>query len=171
MGGVGRGQDLSPLFPEHAGAAVVDVGRSVVADPGMLVLVVVPREEPRAEDSRILRPTEPIWKLGPVLHGLELRLRERVVIGTMRPGVGLGNAQVRQQHESAKLCGARVRVGRWPPVRPATRPPLCAMVSTAAAVSASPAILIIETSPTLPAAPSRATVGRQRSSSPPSVGT
>ncbi len=73
--------------------------------------------------------------------------------------------------ESAKSWGARGRVGRWPPARPATRPPLRAMVSTAAAVRASPAILVIETSPTLPAAPSRATVGRLRSSSPPSVGT
>ena len=35
-------------------------------------------------------------------------------------------------HESAKSWGARGRVGRWPPARPATSPPLRAMVSTAA---------------------------------------
>ena len=64
-----------------------------------------------------------------------------------------------QPHESAKWWGAHDRVGRWPPARPATSPPLRAMVSIAEAVSVSPAIPASGTSPTPPAAPSRATVG------------
>jgi hypothetical protein len=53
--------------------------------------------------------------------------------------------------ESAKSWGARGGVARWPPARPATSLPLRVMVSTAAAVSASPAISVIEISLTLPA--------------------
>ena len=60
------------------------------------------------------------------------------------------------QEKSAKSWGARGRVGRWPPARPAPSPPPRAMVSTAAAVSASLVILLIGTSPTLPAARDRA---------------
>jgi hypothetical protein len=34
---------------DELGAAVVDIGRGVEADPGVAVLVVVPAEEPGAE--------------------------------------------------------------------------------------------------------------------------
>ncbi len=84
--------------------------------------------------------------------------------------VDRGRVHIRLE-ESAKSWGARSRVGRWPPARAATCPPPRVMVSTAAAVNASLAIPVIGTSPMLPAAPSRAIVGRLRSSSQRSVGT
>jgi len=62
-----------------------------------MVLGVVPGEEDLAEAAGVVGRAETLGELGPVLQGLELTFRERVVIGDMRPAVGLGDAQVGQQ--------------------------------------------------------------------------
>jgi hypothetical protein len=45
------------------------------------MLVVVPREEVPAESAAIFDAPEAVGEIGPVLHRLELRLREWVVSG------------------------------------------------------------------------------------------
>ena len=49
---------------------------------------------------------EPAGEVGPVLQGLELGLGERVVVGDVRAGVGLGDAEVGEQ-ERDRLGGHR----------------------------------------------------------------
>jgi hypothetical protein len=61
--GVGRLEYLRPLPVSLLGAAVMDVSRRVVADPGMAVLVMVPAEERLVEGPCLERP-EAIWKSG-----------------------------------------------------------------------------------------------------------
>ncbi len=63
----------------------------------MAVLVVVPAEEVLAVRPGGLDRAEPRGKRRPVLQGLELRFGVRVVVGDVRAGVGLGDAQVGQQ--------------------------------------------------------------------------
>jgi hypothetical protein len=65
----------------------VDVGRGVVPDAGMTMVLVVPAEEATAEGAGVLQRAEAVGELGPVLEGLELRLRVGVVVGAVRPGV------------------------------------------------------------------------------------
>src|SRR5262245_19541306 len=62
------------------------------ADAAVVVLGVVTGEEDLAEAAGVLDRAEAFGKLGPVLQGLELTFRERVVIGEVGPAVGLGDA-------------------------------------------------------------------------------
>jgi len=100
---VGGGQGLGAFGPDGCGASVVDVGGGVQAEPAVAVLVVVPGEEvlavrPGGLDGREARP---------VLQRLELRLGVRGVVGDVRAGVGLGDAQVGQQrHPITERCGS-----------------------------------------------------------------
>jgi len=55
----------------------------------MVVLVVVPGEEPLAEEAPLLDRAEAAGELRAVLQRLELSLREGVVVGHMGPAVGL----------------------------------------------------------------------------------
>ncbi len=55
----------------------------------MVVLVVVPGEERAADLAGVLERAEAVGEVGAVLEGLELRLRERVVVGDVGPRVGL----------------------------------------------------------------------------------
>ena len=81
---------------EHAGAggvqllgvAVVDGGWGHQPDPGVAVVVVVPVEELAAVRAGVLDVVEPRGELGPVLQGLEVRLRVGVVAGGVRPDCG-----------------------------------------------------------------------------------
>src|SRR5713226_3409599 len=54
----------------------------------------------------ILNRAEARWERRAVLERLELRLRERVVVGDMRPGMGLGHAEIGEQ-EGDGLGGHR----------------------------------------------------------------
>ena len=65
--------------------AVVDGARGHQPDPGVAMLVVVPVEEAAAGLARVLDRVEPIGELGPVLQGLEVRLRVGVVGRGVRP--------------------------------------------------------------------------------------
>ena len=53
-----------------------------------------------------------VGEVGPVLHGLELRLRERVVVGDVGPAVALGDVQIDQQggHRLGAHAGAAIGV-------------------------------------------------------------
>ena len=80
MGRIGRKEHPVPGLDHLLTATVVDVRRRQHADAGMPVLMVVPAHEPAAGGTAVLDGTEALGKLGPVLEGLELRLRERVVV-------------------------------------------------------------------------------------------
>ena len=64
--------------------------------PGVMMVVVVPVNE--GPGPGVSRPQggEAVRKIGPVLHGFELRLGIRIVIGGVGPGVGFGHLQVPQ---------------------------------------------------------------------------
>lgn len=87
---IGRLQDGGALLPEHGRGAKIDRGRSHEADAGVAVLVVVPGEEFARMRSGVLQALEARGKLGPVLEGFEMRLRERIVVGDPRPREGSG---------------------------------------------------------------------------------
>ena len=61
------------------------------------MLEVVPGEEALAEAAGVLDGTEVVGEGGPVLHGLELGLGLRIVVGHVRGGVALGDAEVGQE--------------------------------------------------------------------------
>src|SRR5437879_6528179 len=77
--------------------ALVYVGRCQEPEGRVMVLGVVPGEEDVAVGSGILDRAEALRERRAVLQRLELRLRERVVIRDVRPGMGLGDAEVGQQ--------------------------------------------------------------------------
>jgi hypothetical protein len=79
---VGALQHLLAGSEDLFGAAEVHVGGGQQADPGVVVLHVVPVEEALAEGAGILDAAEPVREGGVVLEGLELALRVRVVVGT-----------------------------------------------------------------------------------------
>ena len=64
---------------EPLGVAVVDGGWGHQPDPGMAVGVVVPVDERAAVSAGVLDRVKPGGELGPVLQGLEVRLRVGVV--------------------------------------------------------------------------------------------
>ena len=64
---------------------VVDGGGGHQSDPGVAVGVVVPVDERAAVSAGVLDVVEPGGELGPVLQGLEVRLRVGVVAGGVRP--------------------------------------------------------------------------------------
>jgi len=76
---------------------VVHVGGRQQAEAGVMVFGVVPGTEDAAVGSGILDRTEARRECRAVLQGFELRLRERVVVGDVRTGMSLGDAQVGPQ--------------------------------------------------------------------------
>ena len=74
MGGVGGREHPRPLELDDLGAAEVDVGRGVEANPRVAVLVVVPMEEALSERPAILERAEVVRELGAVLERFELCL-------------------------------------------------------------------------------------------------
>ena len=72
----------------------MDVGGGVEGDAGVAVLIVVPAEESHAVRPGGLDGGEPAREIGPVLQGLELCFAERVVVGDVGSGVGLGDTEV-----------------------------------------------------------------------------
>jgi hypothetical protein len=69
---VGGVENRLPLFPDAGRLAVMDHGGRHHADPGVAMLVVVPREESLAEGAAVLNAAEAIGKLGALLQGAEL---------------------------------------------------------------------------------------------------
>jgi hypothetical protein len=73
-------QHQCPVGPDGGGPAVVNVGGGVQAEAAVAVLVVVPGEEVLAVRSCCLDRVEAAGEARPVLEGLELAFRERVVV-------------------------------------------------------------------------------------------
>ena len=67
------------------------------ADPGMVVILVVPIEELAAEVPGVLNAPEPSRKPRLVFQGFEVALGERVVVGRVRSVVRTGDAKIGQQ--------------------------------------------------------------------------
>ena len=65
---------------DRPGLAVMHLVRGHQADADVMVLLVIPGEEAAAEGPGILDATEALGKLRLVFQGLEMRLRERVVV-------------------------------------------------------------------------------------------
>lgn len=85
-------EDRLPLRDEFGCLAIVDCGGSQQVQRGMVMLVVVPGEEVLAETARILDRAKSIRIVRPVLHGFEVRFRERVVVADMGAAVSLDHA-------------------------------------------------------------------------------
>ncbi len=62
------------------GLAVMHLVRRHQADADVMMILIVPREEAAAEGLCILDAAETFGKLRLVFQGLEVRLRERVVV-------------------------------------------------------------------------------------------
>ena len=84
------------------GLAVVDLVGRHETDPSMVVVLIVPGEEATAELFGILDAAEAAGEFGLVFESLEVGLRERVVIGRVRPAMRLGDAEV-GQHQGGSL--------------------------------------------------------------------
>jgi hypothetical protein len=94
MSGVGCGQHPAPRLDALLGKPVVDLVGREQAEARVVVLGVVPREEDVAEAARVLDRSEALGKLGAVLHRLELRLGEGVVVRHVGPRMGFGDREV-----------------------------------------------------------------------------
>ena len=95
--GVSRVQHVLPFCYGLRRLAVMHGFGREHGDTAMTMLFVVPIEEGAAEGARIFQAAEPLWKVRPVLKCFELCLRVRVVIGDVRPRVGLLYPQVAEQ--------------------------------------------------------------------------
>ena len=73
------------------GLAEINHARGQQADARVAVLLVVPLEELLTEGAAVLDAAGAIRELRAVLHGAELAFRMRVVVGNIRPAVGLGD--------------------------------------------------------------------------------
>ena len=80
-------------------------------DTAMAVLGVVPREERPAEARGVLDVDEATGKAGVVLQGLELRLRERIVIGDLGTAQGSRDAEVGEKLSRALARHRRPAIG------------------------------------------------------------
>ena len=104
MTGPGGLKGPSALVQHALGSMMMNVVRGEHRDAAMAMLGVVPREERSAEGDGGGDVVEATREAGMVLQGLELRLRERVVIGH------LGAAQrARDPEVGEQLCGALAR--------------------------------------------------------------
>ena len=74
------------------GQAVMHIRGRQQAEAGMMVFGVVPDEEGVAVGAGVLDRAETRRERRPVLQCLELRLRERVVVGDVWTAVSLGHA-------------------------------------------------------------------------------
>ena len=76
------------------GLAVVHLVWSDQADPGVMMILIVPVEEAAAEAFGVLNAAEAFGEAGRVLQRLEMTFGERVVVGDVRPNVRPGNAEI-----------------------------------------------------------------------------
>ena len=74
---------------EGVGLAEVDLIWCHQADASVVMVFVMPGEEAAAKGAGLVDGLEPFWELGLIFQGLEVGLRERVVIRAMRPAQGI----------------------------------------------------------------------------------
>ena len=77
--------------------AVMHLVRGHQADPGMVMVLVVPIEEAAAEASGVLDAAEALGEARLILQGFEVAFGERVVVGGVRPVVRTGDAEIGEQ--------------------------------------------------------------------------
>ncbi len=65
---------------DRFGLSVVDLVRRHQTDTGVMMVLVVPCEEPAAERARLLYGCEVLGKLGLIFQGFEMGFRERVIV-------------------------------------------------------------------------------------------
>src|ERR1035438_5101442 len=97
MSRVGGVEDHLAAVTDGRGQAVMHHGWGHHADSGMTMLPVVTNEKRLAESTGVLNRAEAIRKLGAVFHGAELAFRVRIVVGSVGPAVGFGDAEIGQQ--------------------------------------------------------------------------
>ena len=145
---VGGGQHGGPGRHSVLGQAGVHVMRREQAEAAMMMFDVVPEEEAVAVGAGVLDRAEPRREVRPVLQRLELGLGERVVVGHVRPAVGLRDRPGRpagtrrpsrssprrgRRGSSARSramlcwvqvswmnCSASVALSRWATIQPTT---------------------------------------------------
>src|SRR5665811_2523444 len=100
VGLVGGVEDSCPLRLDGFGPVVVDVCGGVVSDTGVAVFVVVPVEEAATERLGVFEGPEPFREGGSILHRLELRLRIRVVVRDVWPGMGFGDPEIADEQSN-----------------------------------------------------------------------
>ena len=96
---------------DRGGATVVDVGRREIAQPAVMVRVVVPREEIVADRAGVFDRAEAIRKLRPVFERAELRFGKRIVVAHARPRVTGVDAEVGEQLGDELAAHRRAAVG------------------------------------------------------------
>src|SRR5665213_904304 len=90
-------EDDLAMRQDVSGLTMVDHSGRHQAQTGVVVLVVVPLEEGLAEATRVFDGPEAVRETRAVFQGAELAFRIWIVIGDMRPAVGLDDAQISQQ--------------------------------------------------------------------------
>src|SRR5207247_28400 len=98
-------------FEYRGGAAVVDVGWREIAQPAVMVRVVVPREQIVADGAGVFDRAEAIRKLRPVFERAELRFRKRIVVADAGTRVTCVDAEVREQLGDELAAHRRAAVG------------------------------------------------------------
>ena len=101
MVGPSKFEGSRALSQHDLGSTVMDIVRGEHRDAAVAVLGVVPGEECPAEGDSRREVGEATGEAGMVLHGFELRLGERVVIGHLGTAQRAGYAEI-----SEKLRGA-----------------------------------------------------------------
>ena len=85
------------------------VGGSEQGDTGVSVFVVVPMEEGLAVGTGVFDGSEPVGEVRSVFQGLELGLREGVVVGDVGARVGLGDPEIGEQQRGPAWISSRSR--------------------------------------------------------------
>ncbi len=85
MSGAGLAEHGLPAGDDLIGVTEVDLFGGQHGDAAMAVLGIIPTEERATEGLGLVLIPEPPGKRGMVLQGLELSLRERFVVGDLRP--------------------------------------------------------------------------------------
>jgi hypothetical protein len=110
MRAIGRSQDRRPRRDPLLGQAVMHVGGRQQPKTAVMVLDVVPGEEDVAVGADVLDRAEPVRERRPVLQRLELRLRERVVVGDVGAAMRLRDPQVGEQERDGLRGQGRTAV-------------------------------------------------------------
>jgi hypothetical protein len=77
---VGGSEYVGADRPYYFGSSIVDVDRVVPGDAAVVVLGVVPAEEPLAERAGVFDAAEAVGEVGPVLQRPEVRLAVGIVV-------------------------------------------------------------------------------------------
>jgi hypothetical protein len=88
MGPVGSFKDGRALGALGLGESIVDIVGREEADAGMVVLGVVPGEEVPTVGAGVFLRAKTVGEIRTVLHGFEVPLRERIVVGNVRTLAG-----------------------------------------------------------------------------------